>query len=236
MRYVDFRDMFIEYKLGRKGLNSLPLGKLPVHRIVFFAFVLVWAFITLIVGIMCEWELTISMIIFAIAFEGTRLLDNTAKNLRHMGILYRKYDIKRIKLILKVLKNAQIDFEDVDTIKLLIGQANEIKQKNCFAVLLVKYRSCFAALAMLVCELYGKKVFDNNIEMENIFLTLLLFGLYGIGMYFVFEAMIYVCAVIVEPDFNAYDDFIHDLSQVILFKNKCKELSKDITNIEIFES
>lgn len=123
-----FSDFFISYKIGLKSIKStIPFTQLPLYRkiavIITFVYTIISsllfvltlhtaALITLFIGI-------ISLIIFFI-------IDSRKNNLEVMlNEHYSPYSKKRMDMVIKVLKEYNINIQNIDSLDLLIEEAQQ---------------------------------------------------------------------------------------------------------------
>lgn len=129
---MDFRDMFISYKIGRKEINTFfQFTQLPLHRQVAVILLSVWVLVSVLWWCIYNEELTVpALALFGIVVV-VNFCENAGSNLKYMQKLYRKHDEKRMKLIKGVLMAYHIDYKNVKTLDLLINEAKRY-QNNIF--------------------------------------------------------------------------------------------------------
>lgn len=130
MRFCDF---FISYKIGLKGIkNSIPFTQLPLYRKIAIILIFVVALSEMLLLFFNQSTLSIILLILALLFLSIFIfIDSKKGNLEHMlQKHYVHYSVERINITLEILQKYGIDYFDVDTIDLLIAEA-QIAQLHC---------------------------------------------------------------------------------------------------------
>ena len=130
MRFCDF---FISYKIGLKGIkNSIPFTQLPLYRKIAIILIFVVALSEMLLLFFNQSTLSIILLILALLFLSIFIfIDSKKGNLEHMlQKHYVPYSVERINITLENLQKYGIDYFDVDTIDLLIAEA-QIAQLHC---------------------------------------------------------------------------------------------------------
>ena len=130
MRFCDF---FISYKIGLKGIkNSIPFTQLPLYRKIAIILIFVVALSEMLLLFFNQSTLSLILLILALLFLSIFIfIDSKKGNLEHMlQKHYVPYSVERINITLEILQKYGIDYFDVDTIDLLIAEA-QIAQLHC---------------------------------------------------------------------------------------------------------
>lgn len=221
---MDFRDIIMSYNIGMKEVNMwFIFSQLPLYRKIFVVFGLIWAVISIIGMLFYDIRSTFFGIVFVVSILVVKWLDRKKSNLRYMREIYRQNDTKRIQVILYVLKRAKIDLNDIDTLRLLEYEAKELKKANCLGELFEKHRNIFAVLITFLGNLYIGTISGMQIGLIDIIRIVLSIGVFYFVGYFIYTTLLYVCLAIFTPDYFIYEDFIHDLRQVMIFRRKIEE-------------
>ncbi len=217
-----FCDIFISYKIGLKSIkNTIPFTKLPLYRkiavIATFAITIVSAllfmfnlcipaFITLGIGLVC-------LAIFLI-------IDSRKNNLELMlKEHYSPYSEKRMRMVIDVLNEYDINIHNTNTIDLLIDEAQKAQIQSDYLLSLKKPLKTLAAIIIPIVAYVAEKIGDAasqdeiiTMAAQAIVIIILIFSL--------LLSLIPIIKDIFYRDYNKYSELIYDLRQIKLFYSK----------------
>lgn len=217
---MDFRELFIAYKIALKEdkiiKSFLFKDKMPPYRIKlvcgllgfmsfycasFFTERVSWVFLTiflLVLFLYARWQL------------------NTTANLRDLKARYEANDKTRMEIVISVLDSFKVDWKNMQVMDLLISEANAEKKKCYILEIFVKYRVIFVALLTIWLEVLLNN--SNRIDIFDI-RYIFIFSLYAIVTYIIWTNLVELCILIFMPDYFTYDEFSHDIRQLMIFGN-----------------
>lgn len=221
MRFCDF---FISYKIGLKDIKStIPFTKLPLYRkiavIITFACTIISslllvltlhtaALITLFIGI-------ISLIIFLI-------IDSRKNNLEVMlNEHYSPYSKKRMDMVIKVLKKYNINIQNIDSLDLLIEEAQKAQIQSDYLLPLKKPIKILGAIIFPIVAYVAEKIGDSATQSEMITMSIQVIIIVILICSLIFS-LTSIVKDILYHDYNKYNELISDLRQIKLFYAKEK--------------
>lgn len=218
---MDFRDVFISYRIGRKEINTFfRFRELPFHRQVAVVLLSGWLIFSLLWNAIYEEELIFTMLIFLGMVFVISFFENTVSNLQYMKKLYHGHDEKRMSLIKRVLNEHQIDCTDAKKLDLLIDEAKEQQNNNLFAGLFSQYHSVMVTMLIAFCNSYVGKITSDGMRMDNIIYIIIFFSVFVLSVDIVCASFRDICLLVANGDYYIYEAFIHDLRQLKIFQNK----------------
>lgn len=148
-----------------------------------------------------------------------KLFLNFFKNLNKIKLklfrkTYKRKENIRIKIILKLLKKYKVEIDDVDTIKFIISELENLKkERNPFFILLktIKFSSqLIVGIILFLCQ----ESLRNHQYGQMIMLLSLVLSIYSIlfGINYALNEIL----------FKNYNYLINDLKQVIVFRKILK--------------
>ena len=225
---MDIRELLIAYKIALKEdkeLNIFSFDNMLPYRA---------KLVCGLVGVLCFYfaSLYSDMIgwsaIFGLSFAlcaYALLQSRKTNNLKDTEKLFSDNDIKRINLVVRLLEQFEIEWKNDHVMDLLIDELGKERKENYLLELFVKGRVIFVALIVVWYNAFVNKAVEKNMDVDIIGITFLL-GLYSMVAYIVWTNLVDLCLFLFTPDYFAYQDFIHDLRQVRIFRSKI-ELMKD---------
>lgn len=223
-----FSDLFIDYKIGLKGIKStIPFTKLPLYRKVFLIITLtgvicfgifhifkqnLYPFISLGVSIF-------SLIILAI-------FDSRKNNLLIMlQNHYIPYSEKRINMTIEVLKKYNINYKDLESLDMLIAEAKYAQTEFVLFPQLKKAFKTLSAIIIPIVVFVAKKISETLTSSQILKLATLAIFLILLIFLLIFP-FIPIIKDLFYRDYNRYNELIYDLRQIKLFyaKNTNKQL------------
>lgn len=227
MRFCDF---FISYKIGLKGIkNSIPFTQLPLYRKIAIILIFVVALSEMLLLFFNQSTLSIILLILALLFLSIFIfIDSKKGNLEHMlQKHYVPYSVERINITLENLQKYGIDYFDVDTIDLLIAEA-QIAQLHCdFFLQLKKPLQILGALIVPVVAYVAQKIGDAATQNTMIMMAINVI-IISIIIFSLLYAIIPIIKNLFYRDYNKYNDLIYDLRQIKIFythKRTCFQCS-----------
>jgi hypothetical protein len=217
-----FCDLFISYKIGLKGIkNLIPFTKLPLHRKI--AVVLTFAFSLLAFILYTLHQFVIALIIVIIAFFLLIvffIIDSRKKNLEHMlQNHYTLYSQKRMNMVINILNDYKIDITDIDSIDLLITEAQSSQEQSDYLAPLKNPLKMLGTIIVPIVVFAAQK--SGTAATQDEMITMSMQAI--IIVISIFSIIISITAIakdIFYRDYNKYNDLISDLKQVKIFYSK----------------
>lgn len=225
-----FCDLFISYKIGLKSIENtiIPFTQLPLHR----KFAVIAAFVITIISVfLCIFKLYIFGsivfgigIIFLVVF---RIIDSKKTNLELMfKEHYSPYSKKRMDMLIDVLKEYDINLQNINTLDLLIDEAQKAQIQSDFLLPLKKPLKIFGAAIFPIITYTAKKNGDTASQNEIIIMAvqIIIFALLILSL---FISLGPIVKYILYRDYHKYDELIYDLRQIKLFYTQENSLSSN---------
>lgn len=253
--YFSFEDFFEEYKKEFKKLDlKIPFSELPLHRKLFCVFVVFWGIVYLSYSyykediIRCLSQaislstdvatlLSISSEIFAfLALYGSvticKRLDIKKNYTRVINEFRKKCITNRNKILLIVLDRFGISMNDKDKLGWLIEEA-EREQNDEFPS---RYSSCLVGLLLGASKLYFEVAVNFVTEEREAAYLIILFCIFGIGMYVLLEELpkcvfLFVNTYFKRTDYYMRDKLIYDLRQLRIFGGDDNQKKRTVKKI-----
>lgn len=219
MRFCDF---FIDYKLGLKEIkNLIPFTKLPLYRKIAIVLVFVIAVIGLIFCVTQKEILALITfgiaIILLIVFS---IVDSSKKNPKNMlDNHYKLYSQNRMKMLISVLKNYNIQVTNSDIIDLLITEAKTAQIQCDYLLPLKKPFKALGAIIIPIVIYAAQKIADATTVNELLTISLQIIFII-ICVFAIIIAIVPVIKDICYRDYNKYNELLYDLNQVKIFYSK----------------
>ncbi len=214
-----FCDLFISYKIGLKSIkNLIPFTKLPLHRkvAVIITFVIsIFAFILLMLQyIKAAFGILLLALILLLIFI---LIDSRKKNLEHMlQNHYSPYSQQRMDMIIIVLNKYEIDVTDINTIDLLISEAQSSQKQSDYLAPLKNPVKILGTIILPIIVYVAQKIGDTTTP-EEMFTMAIQVIIIVILVFALIFAMAEIIKDIFYRDYNNYNEFISDLNQIKIF-------------------
>ncbi len=217
-----FCDLFIAYKIGLKEIkNSIPFTKLPLYRKIAVLLTFAFAILSLFMLICHQVLIALITIIFAlVSIAVFFIIDSTKNNLKTMlQDHYTPYSKKRMNMVLNLLENYKIDITNASTIDLLIGEAQNAQLQSDYLALLKKPLKTLGTIIVPIVVYVAQKIGDtaNQTEMLTMAVQVIILIILSFSLIF---AVTPIIKDIAYRDFNKYNDFISDLTQIKIFYSK----------------
>ena len=216
MRFCDF---FIEYKIGLKDIkNLIPWAKLPLYRKISVVITFISATCIIIFGLL-EIKLGVGIamsntLILMVIFS---IIDASKKNLREMlDNHYSIYSKSRMLMLKNIFNKYNLNISDIDTINLLIVQAELAKAKNNPFLPIIKPLKTIGAIIIPVVVYLTKKITENSSQNELIDLLLISIAL-TLCVASIIISLLPIIKDLFYRDSNKYDELIYDLNQLKIF-------------------
>lgn len=217
-----FCDLFIAYKLAVKGLkNEIPFTQLPLWKkiVIIIYFLLAISCATMVI-LKKYW---IALIFFALLIIFVLIVGISGSTMKKQKTMLKNYYIpyskERINIVISILKKYKIDITDIDSIDLLIHEAQNAQTQNDYLTPLKKAFKALGAIIIPIVVFVIQKLdnITNSEEMlliaiSSIIIITLIFGLILCITPFI-KNIFYL-------DYNKYNEFISDLTQIKIFYSK----------------
>lgn len=219
MRFCDF---FTRYKIGLNRIKgNIPFKNLPRHKRLVVSHVLLFSIIALMIYFFSldnkEHILETSLMtitIFVWTFYSRK--ENIKTMLEHD---YAHYSEKRMNMVIGLLRDYEIDINDVDSINLLIDEAKNAQIKSDYLAELGKPFKMIGTAAPAIIVYGAKKIGDNATQDEAI-ITAIYTVTYCILGYAIVALTIAIYKDVSYSEYKKYDELIYDLRQVKIFYSK----------------
>lgn len=217
-----FCDLFIAYKLGLKELKTeIPFTQLPLWKkiviIIYFTFTILCATMVMLK------KYYISLGIFAVLMIFITIIaisDSTMKNKKTMlKNHYIPYSIERMNMVISILKKYKINITDIDSINLLINEAKNAQAQNDNLTPLKGPFKTLGAVVIPIIIFVAQKIDDRTNPEEMLFIAICTIILIILGFGFILLLMP-IIKNIFYLDYNKYNEFISDLTQIKIFYSK----------------
>ena len=217
-----FCDIFISYKIGLKSIKStIPFTKLPLYRKI--AVIATFAIIILCV-LLFMFKLYIPgfivfgiSIIFLIVFF---IIDSRKNNLELMlKEHYLPYSQKRMDMVMNILKEYGIDIHNINTLDLLIDEAQKAQIQSDYLLLLRRPLKTLGAIVFPIIAYVAENIGDNTSQSELITMATQIIVIVLLIFSLIFS-LTPIVKDILYRDYNKYNELIYDLSQLKLFYAK----------------
>lgn len=205
----------------------IPFVKLPLYRKIAVIAIFI---ITIIIVILIMLKLHI--VAFAISAIGIVLLvifkivDSKKSNLENMlKEHYIPYSQQRMSMVISILEKYNIDIKNMDSIDLLMQEAHRAQiQNNSWATLKNPIKTLSTIIIPIIA--YAVQKLSDNFTNNEIF-ALAVFAIIIIIMIFsIVLALKEIVIDIIYPDYNVYNDFISDMTQLKIFYSKNNLIKK----------
>lgn len=217
-----FCDIFISYKIGLKSIKStIPFTKLPLYRKI--AVIATFAIIILCV-LLFMFKLYIPgfivfgiSIIFLIVFF---IIDSRKNNLELMlKEHYLPYSQKRMDMVMDILKEYGIDIHNINTLDLLIAEAQTAQIQSDYLLLLRRPLKILGAIVLPIIAYVAENIGDNTSQSELITMATQIIVIVLLIFSLIFS-LTPIVKDILYRDYNKYNELIYDLRQLKLFYTK----------------
>lgn len=217
-----FCDIFISYKIGLKSIKStIPFTKLPLYRKI--AVIATFAIIILCV-LLFMFKLYIPgfivfgiSIIFLIVFF---IIDSRKNNLELMlKEHYLPYSQKRMDMVMNILKEYGIDIHNINTLDLLIDEAQKAQIQSDYLLLLRRPLKTLGAIVFPIIAYVAENIGDNTSQSELITMATQIIVIVLLIFSLIFS-LTPIVKDILYRDYNKYNELIYDLRQLKLFYAK----------------
>ncbi|MCR2022096.1 hypothetical protein NSB04_20640, partial [Blautia pseudococcoides] len=170
-----FCDLFISYKIGLKGIKStIPYTKLPLYRKIAVVLTFSLCLISLFILFLRCYIIALVVILLAIISPIIFLkIDSKTSNLEYMlKNHYSPYSYQRMRMVIHVLNEYNVDINNMDSIDMLISEA-KIAQLQCdYFALLKKPLKTLGAIIIPIVAFVAQKLGDTTSQ-ENILILAL---------------------------------------------------------------
>ncbi len=217
-----FCDLFISYKIGLKDIKStIPFIKLPLYRkiavIVTFAIAIIstllFMFKLFIPGYIVLGIGIVSLLVFLIIDSRKNKLDYMLKN--H----YSPYSKQRMDMVINVLKKYGINFQSINTLDLLIDEAEKAQIQSDYLLPLKKPLRILGTIIFPIIIYVAEKIGDTTTQSEMIIMAAQIITIVLLIFSLIFS-LIPIAKDILYHDYNKYGELIYDLRQIKLFYAK----------------
>lgn len=221
--HMSFSNLFISYKIGLKDIkNTIPWAKLPRYRKVFIIIFFIGIIGSSIMHIFLKkyffsfLPIGISLIIICIFL----IIDSKKNNLKTMlKEHYIPYSKKRENMIVKILKEYNIDFENPNLLDMLINEAQYAQVKCDYISQLKKPLKMLSSVIIPIIVYVTKKIGDTATQSEMIKMATSVIAM----ILLIFSLMLFLEPIVkylFYRDYYKYDELIYDLRQIKLFYTK----------------
>lgn len=217
-----FCDLFISYKIGLKSIkNLIPFTKLPLHRKIAVIFTFVISIFASIMFMLQQLKTALFTLLLAIVLLIIFLLiDSREKNLEHMlQNHYSPYSQQRINMVINILEKYTIDITDIDSIDLLISEAQSSQEQSDYLVSLKKPLKILGTIIIPIIVYVAQKTGDTATQ-EEMFTMAIQAVIIAILIFTIVFSISTIVKEIFYRDYNKYNDFISDLKQIKIFYSK----------------
>lgn len=217
-----FCDIFISYKIGLKSIKStIPFTKLPLYRKI--AVIATFA-ITIISALLFMFKLYIpGFIVFGIGIISLvvfLIIDSRKNNLELMlKEHYSPYSQKRMDMVIDVLKEYGINVQNINTLDLLIDEAQKAQIQSDYLLPLKKPLKILGAIIFPIIAYVAEKIGDTASQSEMITMAAQIIVIVLLIFSLIFS-LTPVVKDILYRDYNKYSELIYDLRQIKLFYAK----------------
>ncbi len=217
-----FSDLFIDYKIGLKGIKStIKFTKLPLYRKVFL---FIFSTVVISIGILfifnqntCSFILMVLSLLLLIIFN---IIDSREENLIVMlENNYIPYSKKRMKMTINVLKKYNINFKDLESLDMLIAEAKNAQAEydifSKFKKPLKKLSAIIIAIVIYVAKKASEKLtLFQLLKLAPLAIILILIVFLTIFCFITIFKDLFYC------NYNKYNELIYDIRQIKLFYAK----------------
>ena len=217
-----FCDLFISYKIGLKDIKStIPFTKLPLYRkiavIATFAITIISALLFMfklfIPGFIVFGTGVISLVVFLITDSRKNKLELMLKE--H----YLPYSKKRMDMVINILEEHGINFQNINTLDLLIDEAQRAQLQSDYLLPLKKPLKILGAIIFPIIAYVAEKIGDTASQSEMIIIAAQIIVIVLLIFSLIFS-LTPIVKDILYRDYNKYDELIYDLRQIKLFYAK----------------
>lgn len=217
-----FCDIFISYKIGLKSIKStIPFTKLPLYRkiavIATFAIIIVCVLLFMFKLYIPGFIVFGISIIFLIVFF---IIDSRKNNLELMlKEHYLPYSQKRMDMVMDILKEYGIDIHNINTLDLLIAEAQKAQIQSDYLLLLRRPLKILGAIVLPIIAYVAENIGDNTSQSELITMATQIIVIVLLIFSLIFS-LTPIVKDILYRDYNKYNELIYDLRQLKLFYTK----------------
>ena len=145
------------------------------------------------------------------------LIDSRKKNLEHMlQNHYSPYSQQRMDMIIIVLNKYEIDVTDINTIDLLISEAQSSQKQSDYLAPLKNPVKILGTIILPIIVYVAQKIGDTTTP-EEMFTMAIQVIIIVILVFALIFAMAEIIKDIFYRDYNNYNEFISDLNQIKIF-------------------
>lgn len=214
-----FLELFMSYKIGLQDIKStIPFTELPLYRQVCMTVFLVGLIITGILYVYIHNLFTLipsiisvlSVIIFAI-------IDSRKTNLNYMlKNYYIPYSNQRIQMTIEVLREYNIDFNNVESLNMLIEEAKYAQTECDIFAKFQKPLKTLTAIIVPIAVLTVQKVSEAATPTQMLYMGALVIITILLIFSLIFSFMPIVKNLLYR-DYYKYNELMYDLRQIKLF-------------------
>ncbi|EGF23598.1 hypothetical protein [Fannyhessea vaginae] len=214
-----FLELFMSYKIGLQGIKStIPFTELPLYRQVCMTVFLVGLIMTGILYVYIHNLFTLipsiisvlSVIIFAI-------IDSRKTNLNYMlKNYYIPYSNQRIQMTIEVLREYNIDFNNVESLNMLIEEAKYAQTECDIFAKFQKPLKTLTAIIVPIAVLTVQKVSEAATPTQMLYMGALVIITILLIFSLIFSFMPIVKNLLYR-DYYKYNELMYDLRQIKLF-------------------
>lgn len=224
MRFCDF---FIDYKIGIKDIDKyIKYNDLPFYRkifvtIAYIAILLLIIFlITLKLDKIIYLPLFVSIIFFSLLII-FNFVDSSKKNMIKMNEYYTKISQQRINVLREMLREYEVDFNDVNKIEMLMEQAKiEQKRNNPFLGIEKPMKILYLIIVPVIVFVAKEVAKVSNIYTITMAASVIIIvSVCVVSMFYSLKPLMYL---LFYRDYEKYNILIYDLKQMILFEGNRK--------------
>lgn len=228
MRFCDF---FLSYKLNLKKISSkISFSKLPLYRQFFIILIL---FLSLTIVLLRfffseKYYYVIAIIILFTSLIIFFIIDSKEPNITYMlDTHYKTYSDQRMKMLIELLEDFNIDIKNTTSIDLIIAEAQLAQKENGFTIRHKNSIHLSEGIVLPIISIAAQKICDTFSVSE----------LYALSIQIIIIILLLMSIIIsfapiinrlLFRDNNLYNELIYDLRQLkIFYAKKTKKHSKN---------
>ena len=227
---MTFSNFFLKYKMGLKEIDKIPFKSLPTYRKIFFVLLISIGIVTFtFYGLNQSLFFFISLGVLLFAFLLFFIFESSKKNLKmNYDVLYFPYGEKRIKMLLGLLDEYGVDYNDIDAIDLLIEEATNLQNETDFTKPKVSLK-VLAPVGAIVA--YAAKKVADSVSIDKLIAMVFPCVLIILMLYLLLLVLQEPLRSIINSDYNKYSDLKYDLRQIKIFYSNKKRRVRIVLDI-----
>ncbi len=219
---MTFRDLFMSYKIGLRSIKgTIPFTELPLYRqvcmIVFLAGLIITGILYLYIHSLFTFIPSFISILSVIIFS---IIDSRKGNLNFMlKNYYIPYSNERIHMTIEVLREYNIDFNNVESLNMLIEEAKYAQTEYDIFAKFPKPLKTLPAIIVPIEVLTVQKVSEAATPTQMLYMDAIIIIAILLIFSLIFTFMPIV-KVLLYSEYHKYDELMYDLRQIKLFYAK----------------